>query len=275
MISFWSLRLRHIACQLKDRLRDRQLVIYTGPAVSGAGKYDRTLHEIMSAQGVLHKQLRSGCVSIPGTRLQLAARRLNQELRSSRFEFVDVTNEPPYRICRGFRKGMLEFTMRRPPYITTGNIPQTLGSSLNCHLRDDDMGGLAVKSQDVEWLIVGLLEEMFKREFGRLKLKNKLGIKFKPMPPAGWRRIRRILQQSGIAVIRKDISLRGNILIAQCWLGYPERDQQFTQAFVLKYSLSNGEWSMGPIVSVTYPYTSLRIDTGWRLPRKRRKTTRK
>lgn len=270
VIFFWSLQLRHIAYQLKDRLRDRHLVIYTGPAVSGFGKYDRTLHEIMSAQGILHKQLRNGCVSIPGTRLQLAARRLNRDLRCGRFEFVDVTNEPPYRICQSFKKGMLEFSMRRPPYMITGNIPHALGSSLNCHLRDDDMGALAVKNRDVEWLTVGLFAEMFKREFGRLKLKNKLRIKFKPLPSVAWWRVRRVLQQSGITVIRKDISLRKNILIAQCWVGYPERDQRFTQAFILKYSLSTGGWSMGPIVSVRYPYTSSSIDTGWRLPRERR-----
>lgn len=258
-----------------ERLRDKHLVIYTGPAVSGVGKWNRTLHEIMTAQGIQYKRLRSGCVSLPGKRISSIARRLNLDLRSSRFEFVDVVNEPPYHICQGFRKGMLEFSTRRPPYMITGNIPQALGSSLNCHLRDDDMGGLAVESQDVEWLVVGLLEEMFKREFGRLKLRNKFGIKFKPLPSVAWRKIRRILEQCGITVIRKDVSLRNNILFAQCWLGYPERDPKFTQAFVLRYSLSTGGWSMGPIVSVRYPYASSRIDTGWRLPRKRRKKTRK
>jgi hypothetical protein len=267
VISFWSLRLTHIIRVLQERLKNRYVVVYTGRAYSGLGKPDLSISEMMISRGVPSKKLRSGCVSIRGNSFLAAARRLRRDIRSGRFEFVDATHEPQCKIFDGFTLRDIQFISRNSPSVALAKIPVEIGSTFNCSLRDDDMGAVAVRKRDEAWFTVGCLEEMFRREFGRLKIGlEPTPNRFRPMLRAIWLRFRQALIRNGITVIRKDIRLVKCTLIATCWLGYPERDRHFDKMFLLKYSLDRGKWWIGPITRSQYIYSGCKLSTGWRLP---------
>ncbi len=270
LILFWSLRLTHLLHVLGEQLMDRHVIVYTGHAYGGFGKAVLSLSEMMTWRRVPHKKLRSGCVSIRGDRFSAAEIRIRRDLACGPFEFIDAIREPPYKIFQNFRKSAIQFVTAKAPSTVVAKIPVELGSSFNCHLRDNDMGAIAVRNRDESRVTIGCLEEMFRREWRRLTIPQEPPLeKFSPMSLTIWLRFRGLLLQHGITVIRKDIHLNKTTLVAPCWLGYPERDQQFDKVFLLKYSLSKGKWSIGPVTSVKYPYGSLRINTGWRLPDRR------
>ncbi|MBH0179492.1 MAG: hypothetical protein HP491_16940 [Nitrospira sp.] len=97
----------------------------------------------------------------------------------------------------------------------TGIIPRALGSSLNCSVRDDLIGVIVIKKPDETWLGTGLLEEMFRREFGRMHITERAAVPFRVMPTILWRRLSSVLRDGGITVIRKDIRFNQGVLIAQ------------------------------------------------------------
>ncbi|MEQ1656919.1 MAG: hypothetical protein ABL960_14610 [Nitrospira sp.] len=207
-------------------------------------------------------------MAIPGNKLLMAAHRLSPAILATRLQFVDADHRPPYTIWPGYKKRLIELTPRRGAI--AGNIPPALGSSLNCSVRDELNGVIVIKQPDETWLGTGLLEEMFRREFGRLHITERAAVPFRVMPTTLWRRLTPVLRDSGITVIKKDIELNKDVLIAQCWLGYPEWESQFEQSFLLRYGLRTGEWSVGPITASRYPYSSARIVKGWRWPSVRR-----
>lgn len=268
IFAFWSLGFKHVARQLQGWLKDRYILIYGGAENFGGDKPVLTLYETLTVRGIPHKRLKGGCVAIPGNKLLMAACQLSPAILATRLQFVDADHLPPYTIWPGYKKRLIEFCTRSG--VVMGNMPSALGSSLNCSVRDDLVGAIVVKQPDETWLGTGFLEEMFRREFGRLHITERASVPFRVMPALLWRQLSRVLRRRGITVIRKDISFNQGILIAQCWLGYPESDSQFEQSFLLRYALRAGEWSMGPITDTRYPYPSLQIDTGWRLPSVRR-----
>lgn len=261
---FWSLGFKHIARQLQARFKNRYLVVYNGTEYACR---DLTIHETMTVRGIPHTRLKGGCVAIPGNKLLMAAHRLSPAILATRLQFVDADHRPPYTIWPGYKKRLIELVTRRGAI--AGNIPHALGSSLNCSVRDELNGVIVVKPPDETWLGTGLLEEMFRREFGRLHITERASVPFRVMPATLWRRVSPVLRDSGITVIRKDIRLHQGILSAQCWLGYPEGYRgcdPLEKSFLLHYALRAGKWSMGPITATRYPYPSARIVKGWRFP---------
>jgi len=271
IISFWSLSLVHILQVLRERVETRHVLVYTGP-YTVFRKSVLSLSEMMQVCGLTHKKHRSGCVSIPGNRFVAGEKRLRRDLSGGRFEFIDTVYQPPYAIYKGFTRRAIQFTEKS--IYTVGKIPDELGSTFNCHLRDNDMGAVAVRRRDEPLVIGGCLEQMFRREGGRLKIDRELlSEPFSPIPLEIVRRLCRLSRAQrprGITVVRKDIRIDTHTLVAPCWLGYPERDCHFEEMFVLKYSLVRRTWWMGPVRAARYPYSGVRLKTDFKLfkPRK-------